>query len=49
MTRWIALRPDVPGDLNPSDLILPRTDEERDQINEGIDRYVAELEAERDG
>ena len=41
MSRWIADRPDVPPGLNPSDLILVRTDEERAQIIEGIDLWVA--------
>jgi len=43
--RQVAIRPDVPGrEFHAGDLVLVRTDEERDQINAGIDRYVAELE-----
>jgi hypothetical protein len=43
--RQVAIRPDVPGrDFDAGDLVLVRTDEERDQINAGIDRYVAEQE-----
>jgi hypothetical protein len=43
--RQVAIRPDVPGrEFDAGDLVLVRTDEERDQINAGIDRYVAELE-----
>jgi hypothetical protein len=43
--RQVAIRPDVPGrEFDAGDLVLVRTNEERDQINAGIDRYVAELE-----
>jgi hypothetical protein len=40
-SRWIALRPDVPG-ISPDDLRLIRTPEERAIINAGIDRAVSE-------
>ena len=43
--RWVVTRPDVPEGFDPADLIIPRTDEERDQLNAGIDRWVAEMEA----
>jgi hypothetical protein len=43
--RQVAIRPDVPGrEFDAGDLVIVRTDEERDQINAGIDRYVEELE-----
>ena len=43
--RWVATRPDVPEGFDPANLIIPWTGEERDQLNAGIDRYVAEMEA----
>jgi hypothetical protein len=42
--RHVAIRPDVPGvKLDVGDLVLARTDEERDQVNVGIDRYATEV------
>lgn len=44
--RQVAIRPDVPGlEFDVGDLVLVRTDVERDEINAGIDRYATEMES----
>ena len=44
--RQVAIRPDVPGrEFDAGDLILVRSDTERDQINGGIERFATELES----
>lgn len=42
--RWVAIRPDVPPDLNVDHLILVRDDAERAEIYRRIDQVVAALD-----